>query len=514
MTFLANEIRMKMPVKTLSTCFTFVVACALLPAGSMLAQAAKPETKAPATTPTKAAAQTQPWSKIPIPPLHAFKPVQPRRVELSNGLVIFLQEDHELPFIDGSILIRGGSREAPSAKAGLISLYGEAWRTSGTTSKSGDALDTELAQKAASIETSGGLASTSVSWGSFKQDFDSVFGETVDLLLHPVFKADKLQLAQRGLATGISRRNDDAEGIASRESTKLVYGKDSPYAREAEYATIASVKLDDLKAWHDRTVIANGIIVSVEGDFDSSEMEAKLRKVFEPLPRGTVIESPKVDFAGPTPGVYFVDKEDVNQSTVEIVGLGTLRNNPDYYALSVMNEVFSGGFGSRVFQYVRTKLGLAYSVGGAYGSTYDHPGVFRSSAGTRSAKTAEATNAILEEIGRLKTKPPTPDEMRKAKDQVMNSFIFNYDTPEKTLNEQVLLAFYGYPPDFLEKYKDGIEHVTSADVTRVANKYIDVSKLAILVVGNKSEITPPLSTLGKVTDVDITIPPPPGAPKK
>ena len=204
----------------------------------------------------------------------------------------------------------------------------------------------------------------------------------------------------------------------------------------------------------------------------------------------------------------------MNQSTVEIVGLGTLRSNPDYYALSVMNEIFSGGFGSRVFQYVRTKLGLAYAVGGAYGTTYDHPGVFRSSAGTKSVSTVAATQAVLEEIGRLKTKPPTPDEMRKAKDQVMNSFIFNYDTPEKILNEQVLLAFYGYPPDFLERYKDGIEKVTAADVTRVANKYIDVSKLAILVVGNKSEIKPPLSTLGKVTDLDITIPPPPGAPKK
>jgi zinc protease len=487
----------------------------LLSAGpSALAQADQPAAKTPATTPGKAPAQAEPWKKIPIPPLHGFKPVQPRRVELSNGLVIFLQEDHELPFIDGTVLIRGGSREIPAAKTGMASMYAEAWRTSGSTSKSGDALDSELAQKAASIETGGGLASTSLSWGSFKQDFDSVFGEAVDLLLHPAFKAEKLQLAQRGLATGISRRNDDPEGIASRESTMLVYGKDSPYARQSEYATIGAVTLDDLQAWHDRTVIPNDIIVSVEGDFDSSAMEAKLRKAFEPLPRGTAIESPKVDFAGPNPGVYFADKEDVNQSTVEIVGLGTLRSNPDYYALSVMNEIFSGGFGSRVFQYVRTKLGLAYAVGGAYGATYDHPGVFRSSAGTKSLSTVAATQAILDEISRLKTKPPTPDEMRKAKDQVMNSFIFNYDTPEKTLNEQVLLAFYGYPPDFLERYKDGIEKVTAADVTRVANKYIDVSKLAILVVGNKSEINPPLSTLGKVTDLDITIPPPPGAPNK
>jgi zinc protease len=179
-----------------------------------------------------------------------------------------------------------------------------------------------------------------------------------------------------------------------------------------------------------------------------------------------------------------------------------------------MNEVFSGGFGSRVVQYVRTKLGLAYSVGGSFGASYDHPGVFSSEAGTKSVSTVAATQAILEEIGRLKTKPPTPEELRKAKEQVLNSFIFHYDTPEKTLNEQVNLAFFGYPPDFLEKYKDGIERVTAADVTRVANKYIDVSKLAIVVVGNNSEIKPPLSTLGKVTELDITIPPPAGGPGK
>jgi zinc protease len=108
----------------------------------------------------------------------------------------------------------------------------------------------------------------------------------------------------------------------------------------------------------------------------------------------------------------------------------------------------------------------------------------------------------------LKSAPPTPSELRKAKDQVLNSFIFHYDSPDKTLSEQVTLAFYGYPPDTLEKYKTGIEKVTAADVTRVANKYIDASKLATIVVGNETEIKPPLSTLGKVTNVDITIPPP------
>jgi zinc protease len=192
-----------------------------------------------------------------------------------------------------------------------------------------------------------------------------------------------------------------------------------------------------------------------------------------------------------------------------IVGLGTERSNPDYYALSVMNEIFSGGFGSRVVQNVRTKLGLAYSVSGAFSASYDHPGIFYVIAATKSASTVAATQAMLAEISRLKTDPPTSAELSKAKDQLLNSFIFHYDSPDKTLNEEVTLAFYGYPLDFLEKYKAGIEKVTAADVLRVANKYIDVSKLAIIAVGNEAEIKPPLSTLGRVTTLDVTIPPPP-----
>lgn len=463
-----------------------------------------------AAAPAKSAATaTQPWKKIPIPPLHAFKPEQPKRIELSNGLVIFLQEDHELPFINGSILIRGGSRDEPADKLGLVSIYGQTWRTSGTATIGGDTLDDQLELKAARIETSGGSANTSLRWSSFKNDFDSVFASTIDLLLHPAFKADKLALAKRQMDTNISRRNDDASGIAIREAVKLVYGPTSPFARQPEYATVGAVTLEDLKSWHDRTVVPNGMIVAISGDFDSSQMERKLRAAFEPLTRGQVMASEKFTFTDPKAGINFVNKDDVNQSNVLIVGLGTERSNPDYYALSVMNEVFSGGFGSRVVQNVRTKLGLAYSVDGSFGASYDHPGIFYVIAGTKSASTVAATKAMLDEVGRLKTVPPSASELAKAKDQLLNSFIFHYDSPDKILNEQVTLAFYGYPSDFLEKYKTGIEKVTAADVSRVANKYVDQSKLGIVVVGNQSEITPALSTMGKVTDIDITIPPPP-----
>jgi zinc protease len=448
----------------------------------------------------------EPWKQIPVPPLHAFKPTEPKRIELPNGLVIFLQEDHELPFISGTILIRGGSRDEPANKVGMVSLYGQTWRTSGTATADGDTLDDRLEAKAATIETGGGVALTTMSWSSLKSDFDSVYTTAVDLLLHPAFKAEKLQLAKMQTQAGIARRNDDASGIASREASILVYGAKSPYGREAQYATIDAVTLADFKSWHDTTVVPNNIILAVSGDFDPAAMEAKLRSTFGPLPRGKATPKFKSDFPGPKPGVYAVDKKDVNQSNVAILGLGTERNNPDFYALSVMNEIFSGGFGSRLFQNVRTKLGLAYQVSGAYGASYDHPGVFEVSASTKSASTVAATQAMLDEIGKLKTVPPTADELRKAKEEQLNSFIFRYDSPDKTLNEQVTLAFFGYPKDFLEKYKTGIESVTAADISRVANKYIDASKLAILVVGNQSEMTTPITTLGKVTPIDITIP--------
>ena len=216
---------------------------------------------APAQLP---APQSKPWEQIPIPPLHAFHPQQPRRIELRNGIVIFLEEDHELPFVSGSVLIPGGSRDEDPAKAGLVDLYTQAWRTSGAATMSGDAMDDVLESKAAHIETDGDEDSTALSWDSLNSDADQVFSLAMDLLFHPRFSAEKLELAKEQEATAIVRRNDDEDDIADRESDKLVYGVNSPYARQPELATIAAVTLSDLEAWHDRT-LKGKLIVGIEG---------------------------------------------------------------------------------------------------------------------------------------------------------------------------------------------------------------------------------------------------------
>jgi len=451
------------------------------------------------------------WQQIPIPQLPAFHPQKPKRIELPNGMVIFLQEDHELPLIDGVARIRGGERSVPANKSGLIEIYGEVWRTGGTKSQTGDQMDDYLEQRAAKVETAGTVDSTSISWSCLKEDFDDVFRVFEDLLRNPEFRADKIEIAQKGAYDAISRRNDEPAQIAGREAAKLVYGAKSPYARVPEYATVAAVTRQDLVAWHSKYVYPNNIIVGVVGDFDAAKMEARLREAFASWPRGEAAHDAEFKPEPVKPGYYEVDKTDVNQSNIQMVALGIRRDNPDYFAASVFNEAFGGGFSSRLFGDIRTSKGLAYAVGGGVGSAFDHPGMMRMMVSTKSKTTVESILALDEEMNELGKRPIDDEEIKRAKDAILNSFVFRFDSPEKVLHEQMAYEFYGYPLDFLETFQKKIETVNKEDVARVAAKYIHPNQMAVLVVGNTGQFDKPLSSLGTVTKLDIAIPaPPPG----
>jgi zinc protease len=451
----------------------------------------------------------QPWTKIKIPPLPAFHPQEPKRVVLPNGLVIFLQEDHELPTIDGVARIRGGARSEPAAKVGLAGLYGEVWRTGGTKSQTGDQLDDYLEVRAAKVETGANDDSSTISLSCLKDDFNDVFKIFSEVLRAPEFRADKLDLAKREAFDSISRRNDEVSEITHREAVQLAYGPTNPYARIPEYATINAITRQDLVEWHDTYVHPNNIIIGMVGDFDSAQMESLLRKAFGDWQKGPAAKVPEIHFEPAKPGIYLVKKEDVNQSNIRMIGLGTTRNNPDYFAIEVFNEVLAGGFASRLVQSIRTAQGLAYSVGGGIGTRFDHPGILQLAMGTKSDTTVESIQALYTQIDELKTKPVDDAEIARAKDAILNTFVFNFDTPDKVLRERMAYEFYGYPADFLERYRVGVEKVTTADVARVTPKYLHKDQLAILVVGNPADFDKPLSSVGPVKDVDITIPPPP-----
>ncbi len=458
-----------------------------------------------------ATGQATDWKQIPIPALPEFHPPQPTRIQLNNGMVIFLQEDHELPLLEASARIRGGSSDEPAAKVGLVDLFGEVWRTGGTKTQTGDQLDDYLEVRAAKVETGGGPDSTSISLSCLKADFDDVFKVFVDLLRNPEFRADKLDLAQKQADDSISRRNDAIGSIAGREAAKLAYGADNPYTREPEYATIAAITRQDLIDWHKTYIQPNRIILGISGDFDTTSIETKLRAAFDTWPKAPDLPKAEIQYHPAKPGYYLIPKEDVNQSNIHLVALGVTRSNPDYYAISVFNEAFGGGFSSRLFNDIRTRRGLAYHVGGGIGANFGHPGMLQFSMGTKSQSTIESIQALDEDIDALTKKPITDEEIQHAKDAILNAFIFRLDSPDKVLSERMTYEFYGYPLDWLDQYSAEVKKVTAADVNRVAAKYLHRDQLAVLVVGNTKEFDKPLSSLGPVKEIDIAIPPPPGA---
>ena len=176
--------------------------------------------------------------------------------------------------------------------------------------------------RAAKVETGGGPDSTTISFSCLKGDLDDVFKVFVDVLHNPEFRADKIEIAQKGEDDGISRRNDEVGEIAHRESVKLAYGPDNPYARVPEYATVAAVTRQDLIDWHGKYVHPNNIILGISGDFDSAAMEARLRAALTLGPKGPALPKNDIKYSPAKPGYYLVPKDDVNQSNIRMVALG------------------------------------------------------------------------------------------------------------------------------------------------------------------------------------------------
>jgi len=461
-------------------------------------------TKAPETGEPRDLAATD-LRGIKKPPLPEFHPQQPKRVQLDNGMVIFLQEDHELPLIEGTVTIRGGEKNEPEDKIGLTSIYASAWRTGGSKSKSGDQLDDQLEARAAKLEITADQLRTFISLSCLKGDFDFVLDLFNDLLRNPEFRQDKIDLAKDALRTEIARRNDDLGEISGREAMKVGYGSHSPYARVPEYTTVDAITRRDLLDWHAKYVQPGNMIVAVAGDFNSAEMEAKLRKLFSGWTGGATAPTADVPVTPTKPGVYFVAKDDVNQSEIRMIAMGIRRNDPDYYAVEVMNQVLSGGFSSRLVNNLRTRAGLAYAVGGGVSALFDHPGLTILSIGTKSNSTAEAIEGLYREIGKMRA-GVTELEVQRAKDSILNSFIFEFDSKDKVMNARANYEFHGYPADFLERFQKGVAAVTVADVDRVARKYLVKENFAVLVVGKAADFDKPLSTFGPVTKLDIGIP--------
>ena len=459
-------------------------------------------------------AEPRHYDELTFPPLPEAKLPAFERYQLPNGLTVFLIEDRELPLVSGSLMVRTGSRWEPSEKTGLASLTGSVLRSGGTTNLVPAELNAFLENRAASIEASIGTTVGTVGFSALREDLDAVLPLFADVVRQPGFDPQQFELAKNQTRGGIARRNDDPNGVGGRELGKLLYGDASPYARTVEYATIDNIDREDAIAFYKTYFHPDRAILGLVGDFDPAEMQQKIVNVFGDWQAGGEIASDG-SAAMPTPpaaqqatlgGLFLVEMPQLTQSYVQIGHLGGQFDSPDYPALSVLNEVLNG-FGGRLFNKVRSELGLAYSVYGFWRARFDYDGTFLAGGQTQSETTVSFVDAVRAEIDRLRTEPVDPQELANAKEAILNSFVFNFQDPSQTLSRLMRYEYYGYPADFIFRYQQGVKATTIADIQRVAREYLQPEKLVTLVVGNPDQIQPPLSALGDlVTTLDITIP--------
>jgi len=448
-------------------------------------------------------------SKLKYPPLNPLQIPQVKKITLDNGLRIYLIQNRALPLLNASVRINCGSHLDPPDKIGLAEITGSVLRTGGTKKWSGDDIDEKLEAVGASVETYIGLENGGASVNVLSEYTDLGLEVLAEVLRNPVFEQDKIDLEKVQERTSIARRNDDPGEIGNREFENVIYGPNSVYARHTEYATINAITRDDLIEFHKKYITPDKIQIGVWGDFDETALVAKIKQLFGDWPKGTtpVPPLPKVDYKF-AQGVSYIEKNDVTQSTILIGHIGGLVTDADYPARIVMNTILGSGFGNRLFNAVRSREGLAYGVSAVYTANISYPGIFYSYVGTKSETTAKAIQETIKVIKGMQTDPPTAEEMTKAKNAYLNSFVFNFDTKGEVVNRMMTYDFYGLPEDFLQKTKEGVEKVTAPDVIAAAKKNLRPDALQIVVVGKGVDFEMPLDKLGlgAVATVDITIP--------
>ena len=428
------------------------------------------------------------------------------RYELDNGLVVYLKEDRTLPEFRIQALIRCGSLYDAPEQSGLSALVGTVMRTGGTRSLSSDSLNSVLEFLAASIETSIGSESGSASLYCLSKDIETGIQLFADVLRNPAFSQEKLDLAKEQIRKGIKGRNDQPGAIASREFDHVIYGT-HPWGRLLEWETVKPLRREDLVAYHEHAFAPNRAMLGVTGDFDTDRVKKLLKSAFgdwkpssEPLP-----SRPKVapDFK---PGVYFIERN-VNQSAIRFGHLGIDNNNPDRYAVSVMNFILGGaGFNSRMTSRVRSDEGLAYSVGTRFETGANDLGTFYAFCQTKSSSTLKALQLMKAEVERIREAPVSGEELAMAKDSYVNRYIFQFTSASQIVGQLMALEYDDRPRDLLEVYLDRIRAVTAEDVQRVAQEYLHPDKISYLVVGKKAQLDGDLATLGQVTQIELKDP--------
>jgi len=403
---------------------------------------------------------------------------------LANGITLLHSEKTGLPIVTVMIAIRAGSIAEPPEKAGLANLTADLLNE-GTQTRSSREISDAIEFVGGSLSTSGGADYVTVSLSVLKKDIGLGFDLMSDIILNPAFSDDEVQRRKTSIKNTIIQQKEDPSIIASRAFAKAVFGK-YPYGRpiEGTEESLDRINREDILTFHREYYVPNNTIMSVVGDIGKDELQALLEKYFMKWQRGEQKEIPLPELAlKEKPEVIEIQKKLV-QATVLFGHLGISRNNPDYYAVSVMNYILGGGgFASRLMDNIRDNKGLAYDVHSSF-SAEKYAGSFEVGLQTKNEAANRVLEEIFREIERIRTEPVSDGELSDAKSYLTGSFPLRIDSNRKIAGVLTSVEYYGLGLDYVDNYPKYIGTVTKDDILRVAQKYLHTGSYVLVVVGD------------------------------
>ena len=421
-----------------------------------------------------------------------FSPPKPDefRTELSNGLVVYIAEDHEVPWFNASLMVRTGPFLEPQNKIGVDGLTSRIMREGGTTSMTGEDINDRMDFLAGSV--------TATSLSIHTRHLDEGMSIWMDILTDPAFPEDKLRRQKDAALVSIQNRNKNVSAVAGRTFNELVYGEDSPITAQQTESIVNGLTRQDLADSHRRYWGANNAILVVAGDFDRAEMLERLEATFGTWgdAETAVPPIPEVTQAAAA-GVYMIEPEVVpNQGVIRIGHLGIMQDHPDYAAVDLMNYILGGGsFSSRITKIVRSDNGLAYSTGSRFSGGTLYPGTFTASCQTKNSTVVFAAQLMLNEIEKIREESVSEEDLEFARTARINAFPAMFSGGGRgggsamltTLRNFANLEFNGRPMDHYDTYVQRYEQVTVEDIQRVAREYLRPENMIIMVSGNVEE---------------------------
>lgn len=433
-----------------------------------------------------------------------FKPLaysipKSERVLLTNGIPVYLLQDKELPIVSISAMIHTGSVYEPPEKAGLAGLTGSLLRGGGTDQLSPAALDDELEFMASAVESSFGTEQGTVSMTSLTRNLPRTLQIFSDVLLKPRFDQQRFEIARKQSLEALRRQNDDPKELGDRELHKAIYAG-HPLGRFPTTETLAAISRDDLLRFHRQFVQPANIMLAISGDFDRTSLLATLNKTLgsmkiannTPLPAIPPVPAHNI------PETLLVEKQ-INQSVIRLGHQGITKDSPDLYALRVLDYILGGSFTSRLMMEIRTNQGLAYHVGSHFDVGRRFTGSFTAETETRADATLKTVGLMTSIIDGIRKEPVSEQELKLAKESIINSFLFGFTSASSVVAQQARLEFYGYAPDYLDRYRERIAAVTRDDILQAARKHLRPDAFKLLVVGDPKRFDKPLGEPGKIT---------------